>query len=308
MNQAAEAFRGVTVGIKNALAYQGFLRVFSSPKIRKLLINAALSSCALGLVACFLNFYYRPWLVHVALWFGSENKTAWGALVRLFFALFTFGTAVLPWQVATFQIAGMFCRKITNQIVDPDSPPTPSEKKPFPRDPIEIILMALNVAIGMIPIITVILELSIIHAIPYVGMPLEIISRSLYYSYTIWSFKWAVVERNRPGTSVAEKMTYLERNWPYYVGYSLPLVLLTTFLPAPYVGTWTYGLVLPIWVILTHYVRVIPTPSSDVDEQQKSRETFGQTPFPMPLFTLPVKLQNRATAAYRAALIERKDL
>lgn len=298
----AAIFRDVTGGIRNSLAYSGVLKVLSSPRIRQLLILSVLvDGLGLSLLACVVHFVLKPMIHSIGVWFGSERNNTYGRIVKIFFDLAYFGGAYMPWSVASIQLSSFFCRKISQEIVNPgpSTPsPVPDSKKKF-----DVIAFALSNVLNMVPVIAILLELAVLAKIPYVGFLLEMMSRALYYSYVIWSFKWNVEKRNSPGPSIASRMSYMERNWPYYVGYSLTLVIVTACLPSNFVRNVGYAVLLPFWVILAHFSSS-PLPAGKVDGEDDAPASAPrpsdspQAPFKLPLFSVPMTLHRRASAVF----------
>lgn len=237
--------------------------------------------------------------MYIGSFFGAGRPSLWGKLMTGFFKLGYFGSCYLPWMVACFQLSSMFCRKITSEIVSPGSTSTPaatpSEEKKLPMNIAVMIVKGIEAAIGMVPIIVVIVELSLLQMIPYIGSVVSSIARALYYSYVIWTFKWNEVSHASPGTEVNARMSFVQQNWPYFVGYSLPLVIFTAILPAKFISTWAYATVLPIWVILTHYAAPPPVTTAPA-----STEPTKTAPFALPLFSLPITAYRRASAYYES--------
>jgi len=201
-SKAAQVFGGVSAGARNALAYGGFLQVLSSTRIRTLLLYSLLvDGLGLALGAWCVKNGLQPFIHAIGVWLGSESPSIYGRLVDLIFKIGDF-CAYMVWSVASFQLSSLFCRKISQEIVNPGPSPNSRSKK-TPMTTQKLLEIAMHAVVDLVPIIAVIIELAIIEKIPYIGWLLGLISRALYYSYVIWTFKWDVEQLNSPGAVCA---------------------------------------------------------------------------------------------------------
>ncbi|XP_027195885.1 EI24 domain-containing protein tank [Dermatophagoides pteronyssinus] len=80
--------------------------------------------------------------------------------------------------------------------------------------------------------------------IKFIGQLLSILHTSLLYSLYSFEYKWFNM-----GWELYKRLHYIERMWPYFFGFGLPLALVTHSLPNYYLNTACFAFLFPLFIL-----------------------------------------------------------
>lgn len=209
---------------------------------------------------------YNAFVVGVARWMTGmqEPTTRFSRLIFLCGKLGWMATGFLPWMMALYQVAGYFCGKIAAELARPGSTRQPAPPKGPPSAPLGVLALMDVVVQGVVdflPVAFFLAEVGVAGLVPYVGLVFGIFARSAYYSYITWSYKWIATGALGEKPSIAKRMRIIERNWPYFVGFGLPMSLLTWAVPSlgGFLSPWVYAVASPFFVLTAFPARITAT-------------------------------------------------
>ena len=93
------------------------------------------------------------------------------------------------------------------------------------------------------------LQTSMTYHVPYIGPCLSFLLLSLLYSYYTFDCVW-----QQRDVSFGDRIQRIEEQWSYYLGFGLPCVLLTFWLPQ-LISYGVYALLYPLFLISAHIVQ-----------------------------------------------------
>lgn len=67
---------------------------------------------------------------------------------------------------------------------------------------------------------------------------------SLLYSLYSFEYKWVQM-----GLPLHQRLNYIETNWPYFIGFGLPLTLLTNCWSDWVIGACVFAVLFPVFII-----------------------------------------------------------
>jgi len=86
--------------------------------------------------------------------------------------------------------------------------------------------------------------------INYLNQILAIVHLSLLYSMYSFEYKWFNM-----GWELHKRLHFIEFNWPYFVGFGLPLAILTSFLDDFVLKGSVFSLLFPLYIISSNVVK-----------------------------------------------------
>ncbi|KPM10638.1 etoposide-induced protein 2.4-like protein [Sarcoptes scabiei] len=100
-----------------------------------------------------------------------------------------------------------------------------------------------------------------------IGQLLSILHTSLLYSLYSFEYKWLNM-----GWELYRRLYYIEKMWPYFFGFGLPLALVTHSLPNYYLNNACFSFLFPLFILSANETHL--EPSKSLDFQQTSCCTF----------------------------------
>ncbi|KAI8342350.1 etoposide-induced protein 2.4-domain-containing protein [Chlamydoabsidia padenii] len=97
------------------------------------------------------------------------------------------------------------------------------------------------------------LIVSLIRLIPYIGHIIGFPINSIIMAYYCFEYKWIEL-----GWTQEHRLSFVEQHWPYFLGFGLPLTLLTFFLSTLRAGAM-FALGFPSFVILASIATMTPS-------------------------------------------------
>lgn len=90
--------------------------------------------------------------------------------------------------------------------------------------------------------------------IPVVGPTLGFCHMCLLYSLYTFEYKWVNM-----GWTAPKRLSYVESNWPYFVGFGLPMAALTSLAPTFIISGCVFALLFPLYIISGNEAKVEET-------------------------------------------------
>eukprot|EP01134_Creolimax_fragrantissima_P001197 CFRG1197T1 len=112
------------------------------------------------------------------------------------------------------------------------------------------------------------IQVLVLHFIPCIGPFLSFVLMSWLYSLYCFEFKWACF-----GWSLDKRLSFIERRWPYFLGFGLPLSC-ATFFSTKFLSSGLFAILYPPFLIMAT--------GTDLE----TRRTLVQEPPRIPIFAV----------------------
>ncbi len=104
---------------------------------------------------------------------------------------------------------------------------------------VELLFLAQGTACAFVPV-------------PWIGKALSLFHISLLYSLYSFEYKWY-----NQGIGLHQRLNSIENNWPYFLGFGLPLTMLTEWCSDYITAGCAFSLLFPLYIVAGNQVRVL---------------------------------------------------
>lgn len=107
---------------------------------------------------------------------------------------------------------------------------------------VEIIFLVQGKVFSMVPI-------------KILGSALNLLHQCLLHSLYSFEYKWF-----SQGVSLHKRLDYIETNWPYFLGFGLPLAVITSMPESPILAGCVFSVVFPLFIVSGNQSMVVASP------------------------------------------------
>jgi hypothetical protein len=142
-------------------------------------------------------------------------------------------------------VSGQFCSLAANTLRKESKDFAPTKKFNSLSDASSLFEKLINWGLSLLPWILIMLENMAVSKIPYVGKVVGLLSNLIYFAYNIFSNYWVIINSKTINSSSVplssstfDRYSYVEMNFPYFMGFAFPVVFPTFILiPNVYIST-----------------------------------------------------------------------
>ncbi|XP_063222927.1 etoposide-induced protein 2.4 homolog isoform X2 [Bacillus rossius redtenbacheri] len=123
---------------------------------------------------------------------------------------------------------------------------------------VQALFLGQTLVVGLLPIV-------------FLGEVLSLVHLCMLYSLYAFEYKWCNM-----GWELHQRLTFIENNWPYFLGFGLPLAVVTSLHPSYVISGCIFSVLFPLFIV----------------SGNEAEPVTGACDFPLQLFSLVIYASN----------------